>query len=207
MYIPRHFSIEDPAAQQFLENLKSGHLVTNTAQGMLSTMIPVTFDKADRSIIGHVARGNSQWSEKTNQEALFISAPVDSYISPSWYASKQEHGKVVPTWDYMLAHVYGELIIHDDVDWLRKAVSNLTDSFEAGRAKPWNLDDAPEDYVAGQLRAIVGVELKVTRLEVSFKMSQNKTKDDLEGVIAGLRADNREDVANKIEDLRPEEKK
>jgi transcriptional regulator len=207
MYIPRHFSIEDPGAQQFLENLKSGHLVTNTAQGMLSTMIPVTFDKADRSIIGHVARGNSQWSEKTNQEALFISAPVDSYISPSWYASKQEHGKVVPTWDYMLAHVYGELIIHDDVDWLRKAVSNLTDSFEAGRAKPWNLDDAPEDYVAGQLRAIVGVELKVTRLEVSFKMSQNKTKDDLEGVIAGLRADNREDVANKIEDLRPEEKK
>jgi len=207
MYIPRHFSVEDPAAQQFLENLKSGHLVTNTAQGMLSTMIPVTFDKADRSIIGHVARGNSQWSEKTIQEALFISAPVDSYISPSWYASKQEHGKVVPTWDYMLAHVYGELIIHDDVDWLRKAVSNLTDSFEAGRAKPWKLDDAPEDYVAGQLRAIVGVELKVTRLEVSFKMSQNKTKDDLEGVIAGLRADNREDVANKIEDLRPEEKK
>jgi transcriptional regulator len=203
MYIPRHFSVEDPVAQQFLENLKSGHLVTNTAQGMLSTMIPVTFDKADRSIIGHVARGNSQWSEKTNQEALFISAPVDSYISPSWYASKQEHGKVVPTWDYMLAHVYGDLIIHDDVDWLRIAVSNLTDSFEAGRAKPWKLDDAPEDYVAGQLRAIVGVEIKVARLEVSFKMSQNKTKADLDGVIDGLRADNREDAASKVEDLRP----
>lgn len=202
MYIPRHFSIEDPAAQQFLENLKSGHLVTNTSQGMLSTMIPVTFDKTLHSIIGHVARGNSQWSEKTTQDALFISAPVDSYISPSWYASKQEHGKVVPTWDYMLAHVYGELIIHDDVDWLRKAVSNLTDSFEAGRTKPWKLDDAPEDYVAGQLRAIVGVELKVARLEVSFKMSQNKTKDDLDGVIAGLRADNREDVAIRVEDLR-----
>ena len=203
MYIPRHFSVEDPVAQQFLENLKSGHLVTNTAQGMLSTMIHVTFDKADRSIIGHVARGNSQWSEKTNQEALFISAPVDSYISPSWYASKQEHGKVVPTWDYMLAHVYGDLIIHDDVDWLRIAVSNLTDSFEAGRAKPWKLDDAPEDYVAGQLRAIVGVEIKVARLEVSFKMSQNKTKADLDGVIDGLRADNREDAASKVEDLRP----
>ena len=103
----------------------------------------------------------------------------------------------------MLAHVYGELIIHDDVDWLRKAVSNLTDSFEAGRAKPWKLDDAPEDYVAGQLRAIVGVELKVARLEVSFKMSQNKTKADLDGVIDGLRADNREDAASKVEDLRP----
>lgn len=203
MYIPRHFSVEDPVAQQFLENLKRGHLVTNTAQGILSTMIPVTFDKSSHSVIGHVARGNSQWSEKTNQEALFISAPVDSYISPSWYASKQEHGKVVPTWDYMLAHVYGDLIIHDDVDWLRIAVSNLTDSFEAGRAKPWKLDDAPEDYVAGQLRAIVGVEIKVARLEVSFKMSQNKTKADLDGVIDGLRADNREDAARKVEDLRP----
>ena len=206
MYIPRHFTVEDPAAQQFLESLKSGHLISNTAQGILSTMIPVTFDKTSRSIIGHVARANPQWSEKTNQEALFICAPVDSYISPSWYASKQEHGKVVPTWDYMLAHVYGELVIHDDVAWLRRAVSDLTDSFEAGRVKPWKLDDAPEDYGAGQLRAIVGVELKVSRLEVSFKMSQNKTKDDLDGVIAGLRVDNREDAAAKVEELRPENK-
>jgi len=203
MYIPRHFVVEDRLAQEFLRNLKSGHLVTNTAQGILSTMIPVTFDKTSRSIIGHVARANSQWTEKTNQEALFISAPVDAYISPSWYAAKQEHGKVVPTWDYMLAHVYGDLIIHDDVDWLRKAVSDLTDSFEANRDKPWKLDDAPEDYVAGQLRAIVGVELKVTRLEVSFKMSQNKNKADLDGVLTGLRADNREDAATKIEDLWP----
>jgi len=207
MYIPRHFSVEDPIAQQFLENIKSGHLVTNTSQGILSTMIPVTYSKSAKSILGHVARGNSQWSEKTNQEALFISVPVDAYISPSWYASKQEHGKVVPTWDYMLAHVYGDLIIHDDVEWLRKAVSDLTDSFEGDRTKPWKLEDAPEDYVAGQLRAIVGVELRITRLEVSFKMSQNKTKADLDGVISGLRADNREDAASKVEELRPEDKK
>lgn len=145
--------------------------------------------------------------KKTTQEALFISVPVDAYISPSWYASKQEHGKVVPTWDYMLAHVYGELVIHDDVDWLRQAVSDLTDSFEVGRAKPWKLEEAPDDYVAGQLRAIVGVELKVSRLEVSFKMSQNKTKEDLDGVIAGLRADNRMDAASEVEDLRPADKK
>jgi transcriptional regulator len=207
MYIPRHFSVEDPAAEQFLEDLKSGHLVTNTAQGMLATMIPVTFDKSLRSIFGHVARGNSQWSEKTNQEALFISSTADAYISPGWYASKQEHGKVVPTWDYMLAHVYGELIIHDDVDWLRIAVSDLTDAFEAGREKPWKLNDAPDDYVAGQLRAIVGVELKVSRLEVSFKMSQNKTKEDLDGVIAGLRKDSADEVADKVENLRPEDKR
>ena len=207
MYIPRHFSVEDAVAQSFLQNLKSGHLVTNTSQGMLSTMIPVTFNKLSGSIVGHLARGNAQWSEKTTQEALFISVPVDAYISPSWYASKQEHGKVVPTWDYMLAHVYGELVIHDDVDWLRQAVSDLTDSFEVGRAKPWKLEDAPDDYVAGQLRAIVGVELKVSRLKVSFKMSQNKTKEDLDGVIAGLRADNRMDAASEVEDLRPADKK
>jgi len=207
MYIPRHFSVEDAVAQSFLQNLKSGHLVTNTSQGMLSTMIPVTFNKLSGSIVGHLARGNAQWSEKTTQEALFISVPVDAYISPSWYASKQEHGKVVPTWDYMLAHVYGELVIHDDVDWLRQAVSDLTDSFEVGRAKPWKLEEAPDDYVAGQLRAIVGVELKVSRLEVSFKMSQNKTKEDLDGVIAGLRADNRMDAAAEVEELRPADKK
>lgn len=207
MYIPRHFSVEDPVAQHFLENLRSGHLVTNTFQGMISTMIPVTFSKPSKSLLGHLARGNSQWSEKTDQEALFIGAPVDAYISPSWYASKKDHGKVVPTWDYMLAHVYGDLIIHDDVDWLRRAVSDLTNSFEETRERPWKLEDAPEDYVAGQLRAIVGVELKVTRLEVSFKMSQNKTKADLDGVISGLRADNREDAAGKVEDLRPKDKR
>ena len=206
MYIPRHFAVEDEVAQSFLSNLKSGHLVTNTSLGILSTLIPVTFDTKRNSIIAHLARSNSQWSEKTNQEALFISAPVDAYISPSWYASKQEHGKVVPTWDYMLAHVYGALVIHDDVEWLRTAVSYLTDAFESGREKPWKLEDAPEDYVAGQLRAIVGVELKVSRLEVSFKMSQNKTKVDLDGVIAGLRADKREDAANEVEGLRPEKK-
>ena len=108
---------------------------------------------------------------------------------------------------FLKLDLYGELIIHDDVDWLRTAVSNLTNVFEAGREKPWKLDDAPDDYVAGQLRAIVGVELKVTRLEVSFKMSQNKTKDDLDGVIGGLRSDKAIEAANNVELLRPEDKR
>lgn len=89
MYIPRHFSVDDAVAQSFLQILKSGHLVTNTTRGILSTMIPVTFDKSSGSIVGHLARGNSQWSEKSTQEALFVSVPEDAYISPSWYASKQ----------------------------------------------------------------------------------------------------------------------
>lgn len=206
MYIPRHFAIDDSAAHHFLENLKNGHLVTSTNEGILSTLIPVLFDKTSNSLIGHLARGNSQWSTPANLEALFISSTVDSYISPSWYVSKTENGKVVPTWDYMLAHVYGDLVVHDDVVWLRKAVSDLTDSFEGSRTKPWKLDDAPEDYVNGQLRAIVGVELKVKRFEVSFKMSQNKSTADLDSVIAGLRIDGRIDVAEEVERLRPEGK-
>ena len=207
MYIPRHFSVTDEIAQEFLRKTSSGHLITNTEAGLLATFIPVHFRPSTNSLIGHLARGNEQWSKPAIKESLFIATSIDSYISPSWYASKKEHGKVVPTWDYMMAHIYGELSIHDDVEWLRSAVSELTNSFEGSRPKPWKLEDAPEDYVAGQLRAIVGVELKVSRLEVSFKMSQNKTKADLDGVIAGLRTDNRDNVASEIEGLRPEDKK
>ena len=207
MYIPRHFSVTDEIAQEFLRKTSSGHLVTNTETGLLATFIPVHFRPSTNSLIGHLARGNEQWSKPAIKESLFIATSIDSYISPTWYASKKEHGNVVPTWDYMMAHIYGELSIHDDVEWLRSAVSELTNSFEGSRPKPWKLADAPEDYVAGQLRAIVGVELKVNRLEVSFKMSQNKTKEDLDGVIAGLRSDGKTSVADLVESMRPEDKK
>ena len=207
MYIPRHFSVTDEIAQEFLRKTSSGHLITNTEAGLLATFIPVHFRPSTNSLIGHLARGNEQWSKPSIKESLFIATSIDSYISPTWYASKKEHGKVVPTWDYMMAHIYGELSIHDDVEWLRSAVSELTDSFESSRPKPWKLADAPEDYVAGQLRAIVGVELKVNRLEVSFKMSQNKTKDDVDGVIAGLMADDKREIAEKVDQLFPSKKK
>mgnify|MGYP006269114657 FL=1 len=207
MYIPRHFSVSDEIAREFLAKTTSGHLVTNTADGLRATFIPVHFRPSTNSLVGHLARGNEQWSQPANGETLFIASTIDSYISPTWYASKKEHGKVVPTWDYMMAHIYGELSIHDDVEWLRAAVSELTDSFEQSRSKPWQVSDAPEDYVAGQLRAIVGVELKVSRLEVSFKMSQNKTKADLDGVIAGLGSDGKNQIASLVDQLRPDDKK
>ena len=207
MYIPRHFSVSYGIAREFLAKTTSGHLVTNTADGLRATFIPVHFRPTTDSLIGHLARGNEQWSQPAHGETLFISTAIDSYISPTWYASKKEHGKVVPTWDYMMAHIYGELSIHDDVAWLRAAVSELTDSFEQNRSQPWKVSDAPEDYVAGQLRAIVGVELKVSRLEVSFKMSQNKTKADLDGVIAGLGSDGKSQIASLVDQLRPDDKK
>ncbi|GDX22211.1 transcriptional regulator [Actinomycetes bacterium] len=207
MYIPKHFEPSDEAGQIFLRSINSGHLVSHTSAGLIATFIPVNFQEETNSIVGHLARGNQQWSYGTTEDALFISTSNDSYVSPSWYVSKQEHGKVVPTWDYMTAHVYGELVIHDDVCWLRQQVSALTNKFEATRAKPWKLDDAPEDYVAGQLRAIVGIELKVSRIEVSFKMSQNKTKADLDGVIAGLLKDGKTNISDKVSELRPLDKK
>ena len=207
MYIPRHFSVSYGIAREFLAKTTSGHLVTNTADGLRATFIPVHFRPTTDSLIGHLARGNEQWSQPAHGETLFIATAIDSYISPTWYASKKEHGKVVPTWDYMMAHIYGELSIHDDVEWLRAAVSELTDSFEQNRSQPWKVSDAPEDYVAGQLRAIVGVELKVSRLEVSFKMSQNKTKADLDGVIAGLGSDGKSQIASLVDQLRPDDKK
>lgn len=201
MYIPRHFSVTDEAASGFLTELRAGHLITSTEMGMKSTFIPIHFRSSTNSMIGHLARGNEQWSLKTNQESLFISTTMDSYISPTWYQSKLEHGKVVPTWDYLLAHIYGELVIHDDVEWLRSTVTELTDINERSRLNPWKLVDAPEDYVTGQLRAIVGVELLVSRIEISFKMSQNKTPADLDGVLAGLSADGKTVISKKIEEL------
>jgi len=121
-------------------------------------------------------------------EALMILQGADAYISPSWYASKAEHGRVVPTWNYSTAHAYGELIIHDDAGWLATHVRRLSNQNEAGMPKPWTVDEAPERFIAGQLRAIVGVELVISRVEAKTKLSQNRAPADVDGVIAGLRA-------------------
>jgi len=112
----------------------------------------------------------------------------DAYVSPSFYASKAEHGRVVPTWNYLTAHVYGELVVHDDAGWVEALVRRLTDLHEGGTAAPWSVDDTPPAYVAGQLRAIVGLELRISRVEAKAKLSQNQPVADVEGVVAGLAA-------------------
>jgi len=123
-------------------------------------------------------------------------------VSPSWYASKREHGRVVPTWNYTTAHVYGELRIHDDAAWVEALVRRLTDRHEAGRSHPWSVDDAPAEYIAGQLRAIIGVELVITRVEVKDKMSQNRPDADIDGVVAALTAQGDVAAAQKVSDAR-----
>ena len=201
MYIPRHFKGSDEAAQEFLSHIESGHIVSNSEKGLISTLIPLIYNQETNAFLAHIAKQNDQASLASNQEALLISVVNETYISPNWYASKAEHHKVVPTWDYMLIHAYGELVIHNDADWILKQVTRLTNRFEKDQPKPWNVDQAPIDYVEGQIRAIVGIELKLSRIEVSFKMSQNKSEADLDGVIAGLTKAGKSAIAAEIEKL------
>jgi transcriptional regulator len=142
------------------------------------------------ALYGHLARNNDQWRRPAIGESLVIVRGPDAYVSPSWYASKAEHGRVVPTWIYVTAHVYGRLVVHDDPGWVEAVVRRLTAKHEADLAgeRPWSVDDAPRGYVEGQLRAIVGVELCITRIEAKAKLSQNRPQADIAGVIAGLAA-------------------
>jgi transcriptional regulator len=205
MYIPAHFGAGADAVQHLLTWPAAANLVTMTDQGLLATMLPFIYEPTvgERGALhAHAARNNPQFSCLPKGEALAIIEGTDAYISPSWYPSKLEHGRVVPTWNYSTAHVYGELIIHDDVDWLGRHVRRLTRLHEDGREHPWSVDDAPEPFIAGQLRAIVGVELVITRIEAKEKLSQNRSAADAAGVVEGLRASGQEASAAAVERVR-----
>jgi len=189
MYVPAHFAADDATVRELLSRPQAADLVTMTPDGLVSTFLPFVFDgeAGERgALLGHVARNNDQWRLPVTGEALVIVHGPDAYITPGWYASKAEHGRVVPTWNYLTAHVYGRLVVHDDPRWLDALVRRLTDLHEASEPAPWSVDDAPEKFVAGQLRAIVGVELQITRIEAKLKMSQNRPTADIDGVEAGL---------------------
>lgn len=205
MYTPAHFAAGPGAIGDLLSRPAAANLVTMTSQGMLATLLPFVFDPSvgERGALHtHVARNNAQWSEPAIGEALVIIQGADAYISPSWYASKAEHGRVVPTWNYTAAHVYGELVIHDDPVWLAGQVRRLTGVNEAGFDQPWSVDDAPERYISGQLRAIVGLELVITRIEAKAKLSQNRPDADIDGVVAGLTARGQAESAADVERAR-----
>lgn len=189
MYVPAHFAPEKAAVADLLTNHGAADLVTSTARGMLATLLPFVYDAEAGSLLGHVARNNDQWKEPALGDALVIVRGPDFYVSPNWYPSKREHGRAVPTWNYLTAHVYGRLVIHDDTAWLDALVRRLTAKHEGGRAEPWTVEDAPARFVEGQLRAIVGVEVVIDRVEAKFKMNQNRSADDVDGVIAGVAAD------------------
>lgn len=189
MYVPAHFAGDDAAVRELLSNHGAADLVTMTPDGLTATMLPFVHDPERNVLRGHLARNNEHWRLPVIGDALVIMRGPDAYVSPAWYASKREHGRVVPTWNYITAHVYGTMTVYDDPAWVEDVVRRLSNHHEAGRAEPWSVDDAPAKYVSGQLRAIVGVEIAINRIEAKFKLSQNRSAADVDGVIAGLRAD------------------
>jgi transcriptional regulator len=191
MYVPTHFEATDSQLAELLGSITAVDLISPSAEGMIATFLPMMYDPArgkHGSLVGHVARNNTHWRDASG-ESLVIARGPDAYISPSFYATKAEHGRVVPTWNYLTAHLYGPLIVHDDVEWLRTLVTTLTERYEGQRAEPWAVTDAPRKYLDGQLRAIVGVELQINRIEAKAKLSQNRSEADQAGVVAGLGAD------------------
>jgi transcriptional regulator len=188
VYVPAHFAPDDEDVQLLLARHRAADLVTAGPDGLEATMLPLLHDRDQGTLLGHFARNNDHWKRADGQQALVIVRGPDSYISPTWYPSKAEHGRVVPTWNYMTAHVHGRVTIHDDVDWLESLVRRLTDAHEAGNPAPWSVDDAPEKFFRGQLRAIVGVEVRIERIDAKFKLSQNRPPADVDGVVTGLRS-------------------
>lgn len=189
MYVPKHFAASDEDVVRLLHSHGAADLITATADGLVATFLPFLFDPAagEHGVLqGHLARTNDQWKRAPIGEALVIVRGPDAYITPSWYAAKAEHGRVVPTWNYVTAHVYGTLVVHDDPAWVEDLVRRLTAKHEAARPEPWTVDDAPERFVTGQVRAIVGVEVRITRIEAKAKLSQNRPAADIDGVIEGL---------------------
>ncbi|MCE3554112.1 FMN-binding negative transcriptional regulator [Pseudonocardia sp. RS11V-5] len=188
MYVPTHFAPADEDVQQLLDHHGAADLITHGPDGLEATMLPFVYDREGGRLLGHFARNNDHWRRADGRQGLVIVRGPDSYISPTWYASKAEHGRVVPTWNYMTAHVHGTVTVHDDVDWLADVVRRLTDLHEADRPGRWRVEDAPEKYFRGQLRAIVGVEVRIERVDAKFKLSQNRPAADIDGVVDGLRA-------------------
>jgi transcriptional regulator len=209
MYIPAHFAIDRAAVDELLAKHGAADLITLTEDGLLATMLPFLYDASageDGTLYGHVARNNDQWRKPAMGESLVIVRGPDAYMSPSWYAAKAENGRVVPTWNYLTAHVYGQLVVHDDPAWVEDVVRGLTAKHEAarlaspGQSMPWSVDDAPRKFIEGQLRAIVGLELQITRIEAKAKLSQNRPETDVPGIVAGLSARGDEAMATAVED-------
>ena len=195
MYRPPAFSVDDRnELHNMIEQSSFGNLVTSSDAGLEATGLPFLIDR-ELGKFGvlrcHLARANSHWQRIDGIEALVIFQLTDGYVSPSWYPSKAEHGKVVPTWNYEIVHARGTVRVRDDVEWVRQLVTYLTDHHESAVSgpidrRPWAVSGAPDDYVHRQLGAIVGVEIEITRLEGKRKLSQNRSDADRLGLIDGL---------------------
>ena len=192
MYQPLHFREERIEVQHDLMHTHPlGLLITSGPSGLLANPIPfLIYSDASRygTLRAHLARGNPQWHELAAvEQCLVVFQGPQEYVSPSWYPTKRETGKVVPTWNYVTVHAWGRPQVIDDAAWLRRQLDDLTLLKEAVRPAPWTVDDAPSQYVMSQMKGIIGVEIPIDRIEGKWKVSQNRPEADRTGVIAGLR--------------------
>jgi transcriptional regulator len=188
VYLPHFNRMDEADVAGFLDAVGAADVVTTDADGHpVATLMP--FVREHDRLLLHMARANQHWRAIQGPvPALAIVNGPQAYVSPSWYAAKREHGRVVPTWNYSSVHLAGTVTIHDDVAWLRDLVTRLTDLHETDRPERWAVSDAPATYIEKQLKAIVGVEFRVDRIEAKSKLSQNRSDEDRAGVIAGLEA-------------------
>ncbi len=210
MYQPSHhrFEVDDPAALLAeLAAVGPATLVTIGTDGLRASIVPMLFDPdagPNGTLRGHLARPNPQWRDIARDvgpdvtseiEALAIFNGPDAYVSPAWYEEKQRTGKVVPTWNYVTVLAHGSITVHREPEWLLAHVRRLTDRHESHRTDPWSIDDAPDGYVETQVKAIVGLEVRISRLEAKRKLTQNRSAADFQGTMAGLAAGSPRDVA------------
>lgn len=198
MYLPPAFAQDHiDVLRATMRNAGLATLVTVASDGLIASHVPMLLDPDPApygTLLGHLARGNQQAAGATG-DALAIFQGPDAYVTPSWYPTKRTSGKVVPTWNYVAIHASGPITFFDDRQRLLDIVTRLTEREESKRAAPWAVSDAPADFVAGMLRAIVGFALPIARLQGKWKLSQNRPADDQAGVAAGLEADGRPEVA------------
>lgn len=200
MYVPTQFSeTRVPVLHDWIGRIGLGTLVTLGEGGLVASHVPMLVDPEPApfgTLTGHFARANPQWrSIGPDLEALAVFIGPEAYISPAWYPTKRQTGKVVPTWNYIAIHAYGLLEFFDDSDRLHALVTRLTARHEAGRAEPWAVGDAPADFIRAQLEGIIGFALPIARIEGKWKMSQNRPEADRTGVAEGLRRDGKNAAA------------
>ena len=191
MYIPPAFREDRTEALHELIRLHPlGLLTTTGAGGLVATPIPFLMyadEGGNGTLRAHMARANPHWRDLQGAaECLVVFLGPQGYITPAWYATKQETQKVVPTWNYVTVHAWGKPRLVEETVWLRRQLEDLTCAQESARPRPWSVGDAPEDYVAAQMQAIVGIEIPIDRIEGKWKLSQNRTEADRTGVVAGL---------------------
>ncbi|KWV41360.1 transcriptional regulator [Rhizobium altiplani] len=204
MYQPPHFREEDLSVQHALIRAHPlGMLITAGTSGLMANSVPFHLDAAasEKGILRlHLAKANPQWRDiDAGADVLAVFQGADAYITPSWYQTKQETGKVVPTWNYAIVQVRGRARVIDDADWLLQQINAITTQQEGPRDRPWAVGDAPDDFIRAQMKGIIGVEIEIAAIEGKWKVSQNRPVADREGVVAGLGEESgREDMVDLV---------